>query len=78
MFSSLVASATARVRRYNWLTGNYFRPSYFPRLVDKWRAVVVLKQMARAKAYPPDIRCQDYFMELEAEAILLGRGLWEK
>ena len=41
-------------------------------------AELVKRGLARAKAYPPDTRYQDYFTELEAEAILLGRGLWAK
>lgn len=34
--------------------------------------------LAEAKAYPPDIKYQDYLEKLEAEARLAGRGMWAK
>ena len=41
-------------------------------------AELVRQGLAEAKAYPPDIKYQDYFKELEAEAKSEGRGMWAK
>jgi len=41
-------------------------------------AVLVRQGMAEAKAYPPDIKYQDYLEELEQEARRAGRGMWAK
>ena len=41
-------------------------------------AELVRQGLARAKAYPPDIRYQDYLEQMEAEAREAGRGMWAK
>jgi len=39
---------------------------------------LVRQGLARAKAYPPDTKYQDYLEEMEAEARKAGRGMWAK
>jgi micrococcal nuclease len=39
-------------------------------------AELVRQGLARAKAYPPDTRYQDYLEELEQQARLADRGIW--
>ncbi len=41
-------------------------------------AELVRQGLARAKAYPPDIKFQDYLEELETEAKHAGRGMWTR
>ncbi len=41
-------------------------------------AELVRQGLARAKAYPPDTKYQDYLEQLEAEAREAGRGMWAK
>lgn len=41
-------------------------------------AELVRQGLAQAKAYPPDIRYQDYLEKMEAEAREAGRGMWAK
>ncbi len=41
-------------------------------------AELVRQGLARAKAYPPDTRYQDYLEQVEAEAREAGRGMWAK
>jgi len=41
-------------------------------------AELVSQGLAEAKAYPPDIKYQDYLEELEAKARQAGRGMWAK
>jgi len=41
-------------------------------------AELVKQGLARAKAYPPDTRYQDYLEEMEAEARGAGWGIWAK
>jgi len=41
-------------------------------------AELVRQGLARAKAYPPDTKYQDYLEELEQQARLAGRGMWAK
>ncbi|MDI6814614.1 MAG: thermonuclease family protein [Dehalococcoidales bacterium] len=41
-------------------------------------AELVRLGLARAKAYPPDIKYQDYLEKLEQEARQAGRGMWAK
>jgi len=41
-------------------------------------AELVRQGLAEAKAYPPDIKYQDYLEDLEAEARQAGRGIWAK
>ncbi len=41
-------------------------------------AELVRQGLARARAYPPDTKYQDYLKEMEAEARDAGRGIWLK
>ena len=41
-------------------------------------AELVRQGLARAKAYPPDTRWQDYLERMEDEAREAGRGMWAK
>ena len=41
-------------------------------------AELVRQGLARAKAYPPDIKYQDFLEQMETEARLAGRGIWAK
>ena len=41
-------------------------------------AELVKMGLARAVAYPPDTRYQDYLEDLEAEARSAGRGMWAR
>ena len=41
-------------------------------------AELVRQGLARAKAYPPDIKYQDYLKQMEAEAREASRGIWAK
>jgi len=41
-------------------------------------AELVRQGLAKAKAYPPDIKYQDYLEAMEAEARSEGRGMWAK
>jgi len=41
-------------------------------------AELVRQGLARAKAYPPDTKYQDYLEQMEAEAREAGRGMWSK
>ncbi len=41
-------------------------------------AELVWQGLARAKAYPPDTRHQDYLEKMEDEAREAGRGMWAK
>jgi len=41
-------------------------------------AELVRQGLARAKAYPPDTRYQDYLEQMEVEARDAGRGMWVK
>jgi len=41
-------------------------------------AELVKQGLARAKAYPPDTKYQDYLEKMETEAREAGRGMWAK
>ena len=41
-------------------------------------AELVRQGLARAKAYPPDTKYQDYLEQMQAEAREAGRGMWAK
>ena len=41
-------------------------------------AELVGKGLARAKAYPPDTKYQDYLEQMEAEAREAGQGMWSQ
>jgi micrococcal nuclease len=41
-------------------------------------AELVKQGLARARAYPPDTKYQDYLAEMEEDARDAGRGMWVK
>lgn len=41
-------------------------------------AELVRQGLAEARAYPPDVKYQDYLEQLETEARQAGRGMWAK
>jgi len=53
-----------RLLRYVWLNG------------EMVNATLVREGYAQASAYPPDVKYQDFFSSLQAEASDAGRGLW--
>ena len=53
-----------RLLRYVWVDNT---------LVE---AELVRQGLARAKAYPPDTKYQDYLEQAETEAMEAGRGMW--
>lgn len=53
-----------RLLRYVWLNG------------EMVNATLVREGYAHASAYPPDVKYQDFFSSLQAEASDAGRGLW--
>ncbi len=54
-----------RLLRYVWLNGG-----------EMVNAMLVRDGYAQSSAYPPDVRHQDLFDDLEADARSAGRGLW--
>ena len=40
-------------------------------------AELVRQGLAQAKAYPPNTKYQEYLEQMEAEARLAGKGIWE-
>jgi micrococcal nuclease len=54
-----------RLLRYVWLDSQ-----------EMVNAILVRDGYAQASAYPPDVRYQEFFDSLEAEARLAERGLW--
>lgn len=54
-----------RLLRYVWLDGD-----------EMVNAALVREGYAQSSAYPPDVRYQELFDELEEEARTAGRGLW--
>jgi len=53
-----------RLLRYVWLNG------------DMVNAILVREGYALASTYPPDVKYQELFLDLEREAREAGRGLW--
>ncbi|MCJ7510647.1 MAG: thermonuclease family protein [Dehalococcoidia bacterium] len=53
-----------RLLRYVWLNG------------DMVNAILVREGYALASTYPPDVKYQEIFLDLEREAREAGRGLW--
>jgi micrococcal nuclease len=53
-----------RLLRYVWVNG------------DMVNAILVREGYALASTYPPDVKYQELFLELEREAREAGRGLW--
>ncbi len=58
--------------RYNRLLRYVYVDSVFV------NAELVRTGLARARAYPPDTRYQDYLEKMEAEARRDGRGIWSR
>lgn len=58
--------------RYNRLLRYVYVDSVFV------NAELVRAGLARARAYPPDTRYQDYLEKMEAEARRDGRGIWSR
>lgn len=56
--------AFGRLLRYVWLDG------------EMVNATLVREGYAQASAYPPDVKHQDLFSSLQAQAAGAGRGLW--
>lgn len=56
--------AFGRLLRYVWLDG------------EMVNATLVREGYAQASAYPPDVKYQDLFSSLQAQAAEAGRGLW--
>jgi micrococcal nuclease len=61
-----------RLLRYVWLGG----PSTGSGQAEMVNATLVREGYAQASAYPPDVKYQDFFSSLQAEAAGAGRGLW--
>jgi micrococcal nuclease len=61
-----------RLLRYVWLGGS----STGSGQAGMVNATLVREGYAQASAYPPDVKYQDLFSSLQAEAALAGRGLW--
>jgi micrococcal nuclease len=61
-----------RLLRYVWLSG----PSTGSGQAEMVNATLVREGYAQASAYPPDVKYQDLFSSLQAEASEAGRGLW--
>lgn len=61
-----------RLLRYVWLPAEA-SPSGQAEMVN---AVLVREGYAQASTYPPDVKRQDLFLQLQSEARNNGRGLW--
>ena len=67
----LLEKDVSEVDRYNRLLRYVYLPD--GRMVN---AELVRMGFAQAATYPPDVRYQDLFLALQAEARAEGRGLW--
>ena len=75
----LVAGKRVRLERDVSDTDRYHRLLRYVYVDDVFvNAELVKMGLARAWAYPPDISCQDYLEELEAEARRAGLGMWAR
>ena len=75
----LVEGKTVRLERDVSETDRYGRLLRYVWVDDVLvEAELVRQGLARAKAYPPDTKYQDYLEELEQQARLAGRGMWAK
>ena len=75
----LVEGKVVRLERDVSETDKYGRLLRYVYMDDIFvNAELVRQGMAEAKAYPPDIKYQDYLEELEQEARRTGRGMWAK
>jgi micrococcal nuclease len=75
----LVAGKIVRLEKGVSETDKYGRLLRYVYVDDIFiNAELVRQGLAQAKAYPPDIKYQDYLKEVEAEAKHSGRGMWAK
>jgi micrococcal nuclease len=75
----LVAGRIVRLEKDVSETDKYGRLLRYVYVDDIFVNAELVKQgLAQAKAYPPDIKYQDYLGELEAEAKRSGEGMWAK
>ncbi len=75
----LVAGKEVRLERDVSRTDKYNRLLRYVWVDDVLvNAELVRQGLARAKAYPPDTKYQDYLAQMEAEARAAGRGMWAK
>ena len=75
----LVAGRRVRLERDVSDTDRYDRLLRYVYVDDVFvNAELVKMGLARAVAYPPDTRYQDYLEEMEAEARRAGRGIWAR
>ena len=75
----LVAGKAVRLERDVSQTDRYGRLLRYVYVDDIFvNAELVRRGLARAKAYPPDTKYQEYLEKLEAEARLANRGIWAK
>jgi len=60
-------------------TDRYGRLLRYVYVNDVFVNVELVRQgLAKAKAYPPDIKYQNYLERMETESRLAGRGMWAK
>ena len=75
----LVEGKTVRLERDVSDTDRYGRLLRYVYVDNTFvNAELVRRGLARAKAYPPDTKHQDYLQALETEARHAGRGIWAK
>ncbi len=73
----MVAGKRVRLERDVSETDRYGRLLRYVYVDDLFvNAELVKRGLARAIAYPPDIKYQDYLDELEQQARLAARGIW--
>lgn len=76
---ALVGDKTVHLERDVSETDKYGRLLRYVYVDDTFvNAELVRAGLARAEAYPPDTKYQDYLERLEQEARQAGRGLWAK
>jgi micrococcal nuclease len=76
---SLVEGQEVRLEKDMSETDKYDRLLRYVYVGDTFvNAELVRRGLARAEAYPPDTKYQDYLGELEAEAKAAGLGMWAK
>lgn len=75
----LVEGKEVRLERDVSETDRYGRLLRYVYMDDVFvNAELVRQGLAEAKAYPPDVKYQEYLEGLEAEAREAGRGIWAK
>ncbi|MFC1937699.1 thermonuclease family protein [Chloroflexota bacterium] len=75
---ALVAGKVVRLERDVSETDRYGRLLRYVYVDDTMvNAELVRLGLARSRAYPPDLKYQDYLDDLEEEAILADKGIWQ-